>query len=79
MVRFTLYISNLWVKDEKLHLRRVDSLLISWESDLSKEEILIVSQRWLNEKDLLTNQMIGLKKVGESSLEIEPVGVIEEE
>jgi hypothetical protein len=51
----------------------IDRLIISWISDISEEEVLNMSGRWIGTKDFLTQRMTDLKKVGESSLTIEPV------
>jgi hypothetical protein len=52
---------------------QIDRLIISWISDISEEEVLNMSGRWIGTKDFLTQRMTDLKKVGESSLTIEPV------
>ncbi len=67
-IKFTLTMKNLLV-EEKL----INELAISWISELSQEEVLSLSQRWVSDKDFLNQQMIGLQKVGESSLTIEPL------
>jgi len=55
--------------EEKL----INELVLSWISDLSQEDVLSLSQRWVSDKNFLNQQMIGLQKVGESSLTIEPL------
>lgn len=67
-IKFTLIMKNLLV-EEKL----INELALSWVSDLSQEEVLSLSQRWVSDKNFLNQQMIGLQKVGESSLTIEPL------
>jgi hypothetical protein len=67
--------SNLIVSEnqstaEEKHINRIT---FSWVSDLSQEEILSMSSEWLKDKNFLTSRMEGLKKVGESSLTIEPL------
>ena len=74
-VKFTLNMSNLVVSEnqsatEEKHINRIT---FSWVSDLSQEEILTMSSEWLKDKNFLTSRMEGLKKVGESSLTIEPL------
>jgi hypothetical protein len=74
-VKFTLNMSNLVVSEnqsagEEKHINRIT---FSWVSDLSQEEILSMSSEWLKDKNFLTSRMEGLKKVGESSLTIEPL------
>jgi hypothetical protein len=67
-VKFTLNMENLEV-DEK----HIDRLCISWINETSEEEVLSMSGQWINSKNLLTQRMVGLNKVGESSLTIEPL------
>jgi len=52
---------------------QIDRLIISWISEVSEEEVLNMSGKWIGTKDFLTQRMTDLKKVGESSLTIEPV------
>jgi hypothetical protein len=51
----------------------IDRLTISWISDLTEEEVLSMSGKWISAKNFLTQRLTDLKKVGESSLTIEPV------
>lgn len=51
----------------------IDRLTISWISDVTEEEVLSMSGKWISAKNFLTQKMTDLKKVGESSLTIEPV------
>ena len=51
----------------------IDRLTISWTSDVTEEEVLSMSGKWISAKNFLTQKMTDLKKVGESSLTIEPV------
>lgn len=67
-VKFTLTMENLVVNND-----HVDNITISWISDVSQEDVLVMSQEWITTKDFLTQRMTGLQKVGESSLTIEPV------
>lgn len=66
---------NLTVASSKENEREkeIDRLTISWISDISEEEVLNMSGKWIGTKDFLTQRMTDLKKVGESSLTIEPV------
>jgi hypothetical protein len=74
-VKFTLHMENITVasrrqgSDEK----QIDRLTISWISDATEEEVLSMSGKWISSKDFLTQRLTDLKKVGESSLTIEPV------
>ena len=67
-VKFTLTMENLVVNND-----HIDNVTISWISDVSQEDVLVMSQEWITTKDFLTQRMTGLQKVGESSLTIEPV------
>lgn len=74
-VKFTLNMENLTVassQDNEFE-KEINRLTISWISDISEEEVLNMSGRWIGTKDFLSQRMTDLKKVGESSLTIEPV------
>lgn len=60
--------ANLVVNDQP-----INRITFSWISDLSQEEVLSMSKEWLKDKNFLMRRMEGLKKVGESSLTIEPL------
>jgi hypothetical protein len=51
----------------------IDRLTISWINDATEEEVLSMSGKWISAKNFLTQRLTDLKKVGESSLTIEPV------
>jgi hypothetical protein len=51
----------------------IDRLSISWTNEVTEEEVLSMSGQWISTQNFLTQRMIGLKKVGESSLTIEPI------
>lgn len=67
LVKFVLTMEDLRVAD-----RQIDSLEFDWTGDLTQEEILSLSQKWITSQNFLTERMIGLDRVGESSLTIEP-------
>ena len=67
-VKFTLTMDDLTV--DNLHY---DSVVIDWTSEIEQEEVLEMSQKWITSQNFLTRRMIGLQRVGESSLTIEPV------
>lgn len=74
-VKFTLHMENLTVapveqQDEERH---IDRLTISWISNVTEEEVTSMSGKWISTQNYLTEKMTDLKKVGESSLTIEPV------
>jgi len=74
-VKFTLNMENLTVASRKQNQEeeQIDRLVISWISEVSEEEVLNMSGKWIGTRDFLTQRMTDLKKVGESSLTIEPV------
>lgn len=74
-VKFTLHMENVTVASRKQSCgeEQIDRLTISWISDATEEEVLSMSGKWISSKDFLTQRMTDLKKVGESSLTIEPV------
>jgi hypothetical protein len=73
-VKFTLNMGNLTVASRQPDQEeQIDRLIISWISEVSEEEVLNMSGKWIGTKDFLTQRMTDLKKVGESSLTIEPV------
>lgn len=67
-VKFTLTMDDLTVDDE-----HYDYVEIEWVSEVNQEEVLEMSQRWITSQNFLTRRMIGLQRVGESSLTIEPI------
>jgi len=67
-VRFILTMDDLTVED-----RRIDQLILDWECELEQEEILRLSHDWISSQNFLTRRMVGLARVGESSLTIEPL------
>jgi hypothetical protein len=72
-VKFVLTMDDLVVDDQ-----RVDQLIMDWESDLEHEEILRLSHEWISSQNFLTQRMVGLTRVGESSLTIEPLDEMED-
>jgi hypothetical protein len=67
-VKFVLTMDNLVVGD-----RRIDQLVLDWESEIDQNEILMLSHEWITSRNFLTQRMVGLTRVGESSLTIEPL------
>jgi len=67
-MRFTLTMDDLLVNGTK-----IDNMIIDWIDEVSQEEVLEMSQLWITSQNFLTERMVGLKRVGESSLTIEPV------
>lgn len=67
-VKFVLTMDNLVVDD-----RSIDQLILDWEADVDQSEILQLSHQWITSRNFLTQRMLGLVQVGESSLTIEPL------
>ncbi len=67
-VKFVLTMDDLVVDDQN-----IDQLILDWESELDQAEILDLSHKWITSKNFLTTRMVGLTRVGESSLTIEPL------
>ncbi len=67
-VKFVLTMDDLVVDD-----RYFDQVILDWESEMDQAEILELSHQWITSKNFLTQRMVGLSKVGESSLTIEPL------
>jgi hypothetical protein len=67
-VKFILTMDDVVVDD-----RCIDQVVLDWESDVDQQEILELSHKWITSKNFLTQRMLGLTRVGESSLTIEPL------
>jgi len=68
-MQFTLIMGCLVVENQK-----IDEFIIQWtEKGISQSQILECRHQWMNSTSFLTGRMQGLKKVGESSLIIEPL------
>jgi hypothetical protein len=67
-MKFTLIMDEPVVKG-----RSLDSMTLEWTDDVSQDEVLSMSQQWLSSQTFLTERMIGLERVKESSLTIEPI------
>lgn len=72
-VKFVLTMDNLVVEDKS-----IDQLVLDWEAEVEQSEILQLSHQWITSKNFLTQRMLGLMQVGESSLTIEPLDDEEE-
>ncbi len=68
LVSFVLTMDDLIVNDSL-----IDRLVFEWTADVDRVEILQLSQEWITTQNFLTRRMIGLQRVGESSLTIEPL------
>ncbi len=67
-VKFVLTMDDVVVED-----RKIDQIIMDWESDVNQQDILEVSHQWITTQNFLTQRMVGLMRVGESSLTIEPL------
>ena len=67
-VKFVLTMDDLMVDDQS-----IDQVVLDWESEMEQTEILEISHQWITSKNFLTRRMVGLNRVGESSLTIEPL------
>lgn len=72
-VKFVLTMDDLLVDDQS-----IDQLILDWECDLEHDEILQLSHEWISSQNFLTKRMVGLTRVGESSLTIEPMDECED-
>ena len=68
LVRFVITMEDIIVNDQS-----IDRLIVSWQQSVSRIKILELSHQWITSQNFLTSRMIGLQKVGESSLTIEPM------
>ncbi len=67
-VKFVLTMDDVVLND-----RTIDQVILDWVSDIDQQEIMEVSHRWITTQNFLTRRMVGLSRVGESSLTIEPL------
>jgi len=67
-VKFVLTMDDVVVED-----RKIDQIIMDWVSDVNQQDILEVSHQWITTQNFLTQRMVGLMRVGESSLTIEPL------
>lgn len=67
-VKFVLTMDDLVVNDQT-----IDQVVLDWESEVEQDEILELSHSWITSRNFLTTRMVGLTRVGESSLTIEPL------
>ena len=67
-IKFTLTMEDAVVRGKQYHC-----ICIEWTEDVPPEHLLVLSNEWLSTSNYLTRRMSGLERVGESSLEIEPL------
>jgi len=70
LVRFRLEMDNLIV-----HGEHFDCVTIDFTQDVTREDVMGFSKKWITSRNFLTSRMNGLNKVGESALTIEKVEV----
>lgn len=68
LVQFTLTMDDLIVNGKE-----IDQVVIGWKENTPQKELLDISCRWITTCNFLTTRMVGLDRVGESSLTIEPL------
>ncbi|HOP06075.1 MAG TPA: hypothetical protein PLF13_02155 [candidate division Zixibacteria bacterium] len=67
-VKFVLTMDDVVIDNEVF-----DQIVMDWESDMDHEDVLKLSHEWITSQNFLTQRMVGLTRVGESSLTIEPL------
>ena len=67
-VKFVLTMDDVVVDDEL-----IDQVIMDWETDMDHDDVLKLSHDWITSQNFLTQRMVGLTRVGESSLTIEPM------
>ncbi|MCK4372302.1 MAG: hypothetical protein KAW61_04110, partial [candidate division Zixibacteria bacterium] len=67
-VKFILTMEDLIVDD-----KNIDRVIFDWETEVDQGDILKLSHEWITSQNFLTQRMMGLTRVGESSLTIEPL------
>lgn len=67
-VKFILTMEDLIVDD-----KNIDRVTFDWETEVDQGDILRLSHEWITSQNFLTQRMMGLTRVGESSLTIEPL------
>ena len=67
-IQFELTMNNAVVNG-----KLIDQIIIQWPEELTADELLDVSLRWMMTKYFLINRMDGLQKVKDSSLSIQPI------
>ena len=70
LVRFRLEMDNLIV-----HGEHFDCVTIDFTQDVTREDVMGFSKKWITSRNFLTSRMNGLSEVGESALTIEKVEV----
>lgn len=67
-VRFILTMYDLIVDGQQ-----IDQVVIDWTEELPTHRVMAISREWVDTNNYLTKRMVGLQRVGESNLEIDPI------
>lgn len=67
-VKFVLTMDNV-----VLSSLTIDQVILDWIEDVNQQEISEITHRWVTTQNFLTRRMVGLNRVGESSLSINPL------
>ena len=67
--RFVLTMKNCVVDGKE-----IKEITITWINDMSSDEAINLSEKGITTKNFLMNRMVGLNRLGESILTIEPLG-----
>ena len=65
-VKFVLTMDDIVVED-----REFDQVILHWQTEMDQSQVLEIAHQWITSKNFLTQRMVGLNQVGESSLTIE--------
>lgn len=61
--------------DPVVHGEHFDCVTIDFTEDVTREDVMGFSRKWITSRNFLTRRMNGLSEVGESALTIEKVEV----
>lgn len=67
-VKFVLTLKNAVI--DRTH---IETFILEWVNDVSVQEIMEMSQKWISAQNFLTERMNGLERVQESTFTIEPL------
>jgi hypothetical protein len=63
------------MKEAVVNDKLIDQITIIWPEELTAQEVIDISIRWMVTKYFLVNRMDGLQKVKESTLTIQPINI----
>jgi len=55
-----------------------DQLILEWEEEMKEKKVLELTRKYLTSKNFLPQRLVGLSRVGDSSLTIEPAELVSE-